>query len=1031
MGRYRQIVLSVAFLLGLASVAVGQYFGKNKVQYTYFHWQYIQTRHFDIYYTDGGKKLAEYVAQKAEEGYEHLSQDFRYELLDRITIIVYRSHNDFEQTNVDLSPPEESVGGFTEFFKNRVVIPYEGQWEQFRHVIQHELTHAVQMQMMYGTGVMSIVMGMTRLQLPLWFVEGIAEYESLGWDTDSDMFMRDATLNGYVPPIPYLNAFMAYKGGQSVWYYIAQRYGQEKIGEIQGKVKISRNVENGFRRAIGLSIEELSERWHKYLKKRYWPDIAGRDEPEDVAKKLTDHKKDGSFVNLSPVMNPRGDKVAFMSDKSGYFDVYLVSTIDGKLLGKVVSGQRSGSLEELHWLKGRNLSWSPDGKFLILSAKAGPKDELHVVDVAKKKIVNSYTFDLDGVYNPTWSPKGDKVVFSGMVKGQSDLYLLDLQSRKLTKLTDDVFSDIEPAWSPDGQWIAFASDRGRYLSGVPLPKGFDIAKHDTKNYDIYMIRANGDSMRRVVEGRFVERAPEFSPDGKKLAFTSDRSGISNIYLKDLSTGKEWAITNMLTSAFQPSWNGDGSRLVFTSFYNGGYDLYMLQNPLDIKPKEIPPTVFRKQREKEYKEELARRRKKREEEERLLRKRRADLYRHYVFDEDFKEGIVHKPEEATREVFLDSTEFKLPTGEYRVHNYKVTFSPDIVYGEASYSQFFGVQGQSLLAVSDVLGNHRINIYTNLFYDYRNSNYQLTYFYLPRRVDLGVGAYHYALFFLNRYNMLLRDRNYGANLYTSYPFNRYERADFGLSLMAIDREWLEYSELPTIKRRAYTAELSLVRDTSIWGFTGPVSGVRAYAGVSVSPGFGKNGVSFLTFREDYRKYFRIHQDYTFAFRLASGASFGDDPQRFFLGGMDNWINLHFRGGLRVDDPEDIYFASFVTPMRGGWYYEREGTRFFLANLEFRFPAIRYLVFGWPLPMGFQNIRGVLFSDIGGAWSKYEGFKVFRDRPERGWVQLQDVFMSYGFGLRANMGFFVLMFDVAWPTDLVRSRNARYYFSLGTDW
>ncbi|MDZ7374127.1 MAG: biopolymer transporter Tol, partial [candidate division KSB1 bacterium] len=424
----RKIVGLVLVLSSLPFGLQAQYFGKNKVQYTYFHWQYIQTKHFDIYFTDGGKSLAEFVAKRAERAYEQMSRDFRYELADRITIIVYRSHNDFEQTNVDLSPPEESVGGFTEFFKNRVVIPYEGEWEKFRHVLHHELTHAVSLQMMYGTGVMSIIMGMTRLQLPMWFVEGLAEYESRGWDTESDMFMRDATINGYVPQIASLDGFMAYKGGQSVWAFIAEKYGDQKVGEIMGKVKISRSVERGLRQAIGLDVRELSERWQKHLKKRYWPDIAGRDEPEDIAKRLTNHKKDGSFVNLSPALNPRGDKVAYISDKTGYFDVYLMSAIDGKSLGKIISGQRSGGLEELHWLRGRNLSWSPDGRYLVMSSKAGKRDRLNIIDVAERKIVRTYSFDLDAIYNPAWSPDGDRICFVGVDYGRSDLYVYTIST---------------------------------------------------------------------------------------------------------------------------------------------------------------------------------------------------------------------------------------------------------------------------------------------------------------------------------------------------------------------------------------------------------------------------------------------------------------------------------------------------------------------------------------------------------------------------------------------------------------------------
>ncbi|HEX9972559.1 MAG TPA: biopolymer transporter Tol, partial [bacterium] len=362
-------VVLVLFFFGLLTpqALLSQYFGKNKVQYGLFDWQYIQSEHFDVYFTEGGERIAEFAAEIAEASYQQLKTDLRFELTDRIMIITHNSHNDFGQTNVDLSPSEESVGGFTEFFKNRVVVPYEGEWEKFRHVIHHELTHAVMLQMVYGSGVQSIITGMARLRLPLWLIEGLAEYESRGWDTESDMFMRDATLNGYVPDIDYLYGFMAYKGGQSVLYFLDQKYGGEKIGELLGKVKISKSMERGLKQAIGVETKDLTKKWHMHLKREYWPDIADRKEPEEIAKRLTDHTKWRNFVNSGPALSPKGDKIAFLSDRTGYFDIFLMSAIDGRILGKLVSGQQSGDIEELHWLRA-GISWSPDSKFIVFAA---------------------------------------------------------------------------------------------------------------------------------------------------------------------------------------------------------------------------------------------------------------------------------------------------------------------------------------------------------------------------------------------------------------------------------------------------------------------------------------------------------------------------------------------------------------------------------------------------------------------------------------------------------------------------------------
>jgi len=1038
----KRIVISLSLLLILlaSGSSHAQYFGKNKVQYTNFNWQYVQSEHFNVYFTDGGDNIAAFVLESAEESYRHLQKSFRYQLTDRIKIILHNSHNDFQQTNVDLSEPEESVGGFTEFFKNRVVIPYDGEWEKFRHVIHHELTHAVMLQMLYGSGAQQIITGITQMQVPLWFIEGLAEYESRGWDIESDMYMRDATVNGYVPDIPYLYAFLAYKGGQSVWNYMVERYGQEKVGEILGKIKVNKNFERGFKQAVGLEVDDMSKRWHRYLKRKYWPDVENRSEPEEIAKRLTDHRKDGSFVNTSPALSNRGDKLVFKSDKSDFFDIYMMSAIDGRILKRLVKGQRAGNLEELQWLKGPGMSWSPDDKRIVFTARASGGDAIYIVDVKKAKITKTYKLDLDGIYNPSWSPNGEEIAFTGLKNGQSDIYLFNLETKALRNLTNDLFSDVEPNWAPDGSRVIFASDRGD-RDAATLPEGFKPQHLDMKNMDIYELAIENGAVTRIVEGEFSERVPVFAADGKTIAFSSERQGVSNIWLKNLESGEEWPITNVLTGAYQPTWGGNADRLVFISFYFAGYDLYMLKNPLDIKPGDVvvPETKFVENQRTGTKETF--------EEEPLAEgesqpptgETPSDEYRDFVFDDRFAQGELVT--QTTKKIFLDSTEFKMPTGSYKINKYKVELTPDLVYGGVGYSQFYGTQGMTNIMLSDVLGNHRLNIGLGLYGDFRNADYALTYYYLPRQLDIGTGLYHNAYYYYSDYTGFVRDRNYGLSLLMSNPFNKFERISYGLGAMGISRSYLEIPDeiVDQLIDRGYLSardrfflmnNLTYTRDTTVWGYTGPVNGGGMALGVTYSPGLGKNGIDFTTVRLDYRRYLRLMRDYTFATRLATGFSEGRNKQKFFLGGLPNWLNQEFFGGIRVQHIEDVYFASFEMPLRGAEYYTLEGNRFALVNLEFRFPLIRRAIIGFPLPIELGNIGGALFTDMGIAWDKGEKIKPFVKAPN-GLFKTRDLFASFGFGVRMNVGFFLLRYDLAWPTNFYNSSHSpQSLWSLGAD-
>ncbi len=1031
-----------------------QSFGKNKVQYREFDWEFLQTRHFDIYYYDGGRLLAEFAADVAESSYVSLKQDLRYEIEKRIPILIYNSHNDFGQTNVTYSLIEESVGGFTEIFKDRVVIPFQGNYADFRHVIHHELTHAVMFQMLYGRAAGSMVMSMARFQVPLWLAEGLAEYESLGWDIESDMYIRDATINGYIPPIDQMYGYLVYKGGQSVLHYIAEKYGGPKIGEMLGKIRSNRNVEQGLKSSIGIGIEDLSERWQKDLRKTHWPDIQDRNEPEDISKQLTDHEKERSFLNNSPALSPKGDKMVFLSSRADFIDIYLMNIIDSKKVDRLVKGERSDLFEELHWLR-PGMDWSPDGKKICFAAKGGDTDALYILDVNTREIEHIYNFELDGLFSPSWSPDGNQIVFMGMKGPQSDLYLFTFGDKEPVRLTDDIFSDMNPVWSPAGGEVAFISERGEFLRSPE--EDYRIQTHDYDNLDLYTIDINTRRITRHTTDSSHEQSPAFSPDGSRIAFISDRSGVSNIYIFDRNTQEIYPITNLLTGVSQISWSRDGSRLVYSTFFKGGFDLYLINNPLEIKPDiVVKPTLFVQNMEKrkikkvpgEDGTSLAMN----QSMENLPEKKEVN-FRNFVFGEDFKKGRMASGS-GPRSTFLDTTEYKDTDGEYKTKKYKIRFSPDIISGGAGYSQFFGLQGTSMIMLSDILGNHQINIYTDLFYNIKNSNFQLAYFYLPRRTDLGVALFHYSYLYYTYYTdgyylyyNYIRDRNYGMTLYLSRPFDRFRRVDFGLTALGIDRDYGEidpygyyygYSsdymkDLGNIfRRRVLFVNLGYSTDTVIWGMTGPVNGARSNFSFAYSPKISNEyGLDFWTFRGDWRKYFRISRDYTFVIRMAGGMSGGQQPQHFMLGGMAGWINYQFNEiSSEYWSSDMFYFSTFETPLRGAVYYELIGTRFFLSNLEFRFPLIRYLILGWPLPIGFQDIRGAIFLDMGSAWDNDRAWKPFTGAT-LSMPRLNDLVAGYGIGLRMNLGFFLIKYDMAWRTDFAStSNNAVHYLTLGAE-
>ncbi len=1027
-------------------------FGKNKVQYTDFEWYFIQSNHFDVYFSQGGEYLADFAADIAESSYTEISRSFRYQITNRVAIIVYNSHNDFQQTNVVNSYLEEGIGGVTELFKNRVILPFEGDYSKFRHVIHHELVHAVINDMFYGGSIQSIISNNITLQLPLWFNEGLAEYEALKWETNSDMFLRDATIHEYLPPIEFLEGYYAYRGGQSVWNYIATKYGDQKIAEILTRIKGTHSVEQGFRTAIGLSIEELSERWQKEQKVLYWPDIAKREDPADYAHKLTDHTKDGSFYNTSPSISPQGDRIAFISNRDDYFDVFIMNALDGSIQKKLVNGQRTADFEELHLLT-PGMAWSPDGKRLALAAKSGDQDAIIVIDVNSGK-EQKFEFGFDGIFSIDWYPvMHDSVhhegvlAFVGNKKERSDIYTYDLDTKQLTNLTNDIFSDADPAWSPDGKKIYFSSDRTSNIDPALIPGGFKIQTYDYHQLDLYCVDVASRRITRITDlPNSNETSPTPAPDGKQLLFISDMNGINNIYVKNLDSGTVRPLTNSLNGVYQLSLSQDGNKLAFSSLTNAGFDLFLMRTPLErnLKTTELEPTEYIKRQLAKHKpvEPVAPSKDSVNASEDIVIKKdeqdSTNLYgndvkidlRNYVFNDAFS-GREEKKNDSTKLVAVRNNLDE--KGNYKVNKYKLNFSPDIIYGNAGYNTYWGVQGSTVMAFSDMLGNHQIYLLTNLQFDLKNSDYAIAYLYLPRRIDYGIQAFHQARFLLvdngTPGGVEYRFRNYGITGLASLPLNKFNRYEFSLSWFNISRENLDSAFLPVQRRSLIVPSLSYIHDTSLWGLIAPVNGDRYNITLSASPKIGGDALGFYTITGDYRTYFKLWRNYTFALRFAGGGSFGENPQRFVVGGVDNWVNRQFENNrIPIDSAEDFVFLTSGIPLRGYNYNARIGTKYGLMNAEFRFPFFGYFAAG-PLPVFFQSLNGVLFLDMGGAWTHRTDFKGI-DRDQDGNVYMKDLLTGTGYGVRMIFLGFLLKMDVAWSFNLKEFSSPKYYFSLGAD-
>ena len=1012
---------NIIFLISLISLCFNQEFGKNTVQYDKFNWSFIQTEHFDIYYYNDGKKQADFVAYYAEEGYKKIELLLGWGLEKRSDIIIYNSHNDFQQTNVVSSYMEEGIGGVTELMKNRMVVPYDGSLSEFKHVIYHELVHVFINDGVYGGSIMGMISN-NNIMIPLWMNEGLAEYCANEWNSNSDMWIRDIAINyNQIPDIPYLSGYLAYRGGQSVWSFITQKWGEESIAEIFKQIKFKKDVNKAIEIALGIDIKDLSRQWHLYLKKKYWPDIETRENIQDISRQLTNHVDLYNNYNIAPSVSPDKNKIAMYSNKGGLMSIYIISAKNGKFLDNIITGQITSEFEELHILK-PGISWSPNGEKLVFAVKSGSSDALIFYDFNKPKKQIKKKFDIEGIYRPVWNPKNNKIAFIGYKNFSSDVFIYDLDTDQLTQLTDDTYSDTQISWSPNGDQLLLVSDRGNNIISKSHLDIISILGTNFDNYDIYKLDLFG-GLKRLTTTEYNETYPCFSPDGKKIAYISDESGINNIYITNDEFTSYKNLTNVLTGITQIEWF-DNNQILFTGFYNSGYDIFRIAN---VKEKLINTKNIK---EAKWKSDLTYKFKK---SENLLINNNLS---NYEFTQSSKSDnkLIYND--------IDST------GLHISYKYKTRFTLDYAGASFQYRKnAFDTESQAFgqFYFSDILGDHKFMLQTSLVIEEDQFDFLLNYMNLKNRINWITTLYNYSytgplnINYTEEYFNLFKDLVFSAAIQN--PFSRFSRIESGFQIRYTKKTIEQFNFISGVEssifKNSYSTSTYWIR--YVWDNTRPLSGNRMFIKYEVSPKINYNDFYYKNITLDYRNYQKLsYQGQIYlASRLFYSTSFGRDARIYGIGGAgpntffdsdDLLINQSYVDNIMDNtEYENYYLNNFQFPIRGYSMGQKYGNNSIILNLELRLP---FLLYYFPAIKYLGQIYGVLFVDAGVAWNSifpdFSNKSNWRVSKNTGWI------MSCGIGPRFNLLGMQWKLDYAWqynPYEGIISER-KWYLSTGYD-
>jgi Tol biopolymer transport system component len=560
-------LVAAAFLLASTAGAEFGGFGRNKVRNTKFDWQVMRTEHFDIHYYPGEEEMALEASGIAEDQWRHLGNVFRLMRLPvkKVPIFLYATAGDFRQTNITQETLDEGIGGFTEVFKTRVVLPVLSSPAERRHVLRHELVHAMQFFVLYGEGLRSYTLYKSVI-IPLWFVEGMAEYFSDSYSPEGDMVLRDAVLYDRIPPLELLHSFnhlephdayLGYKVGASAIAFLVDKYGEDKPGAMLKAIEDSRSFSQIFQEKAGVSMKDFEKKWRSYMKETYWSQVKGRKDPDDYGTPVFVSPEDRTCISTAASQSPVDDTVIFLSDKQGYRNLWRMKK--GETPKPLLPNAKYERVEA------SPPDWSPDGRQIVVTVTKSSRTRFAILQSGNGRQVKLLDFPFLDISHPRFSTDGKSLVFAGYNGITTQIFIAEIATGKWRKLTSDSTAARAPVFSPDGKSLYFAAENDGKTGLFVI---------DNVSSTSWSIRSLG------LEGNH----PDVSQDGKWLLFDAPEGGILNLWAVPVGGKTPRRITDVRTGMYMGRWARDGRRLLATTMQYGSNNVYMLN---DVMPMVFP------------------------------------------------------------------------------------------------------------------------------------------------------------------------------------------------------------------------------------------------------------------------------------------------------------------------------------------------------------------------------------------------------------------------------------------------------------
>jgi WD40 repeat protein len=1086
-GRIGLLLFLLLFSAGLSAQfynGMQMNFGKNRVQYNNRYWKYYRFDRFDVYSYENGTDLSLYVADFVEKELALIERFFDYDIERRLIFLTYNKLSDFRQSNIGLvSEAEEyNIGGTTKIIQNKVFLYFDGDHMDLERQIRAAIAEVLLTEMMYGKGLRDNMTSSTMINLPEWYLQGLISFVANPWDYDLENRVKDGIISGKYRKFVNLQDDDARYAGHSFWKYIADLYGASIIPQILYITKINKNAESGFSYVLGSKLKELSIDWTAYYLGLYTSteENAGLPEQGEILKRPNKRRV---YQNIK--ISPDGRMVAYVTNQKGQYKIWINDEVTNK---QQRIYKRGSKLDQINDYSFPEIAWHPSSQILGFVTEEKGELKLHVYNLETRQITTRNLLYFEKILDLSFSPDARKLVFSAVADGQTDIWVFDIAASTNEQITNDLADDFNPKFMNHMDDIVFVSNRRK----DSLFTKNDPENNTTTAFAVYVYDYAGRSpeLQKISEGDYINHWQPLSPGQNEFFYLSDKNGIVNrYYAKYDSTislvdttihyryfANSFPLSNYKRNILSHDINTETREIAEIVYNDGRY--HMFKYPMEFERKfgdELKPTEYRDRHVSRLNKEdsihhveklvvsmkdIANNKLIHEGDTIELQEFKIDI-NNYIFEREKLNYYNNQLRDENLNLVLDSSENK----KMMYIDYTTSFYPDKLVNQidfsflnASYQAFTGGAfyynpGLNLLfkvGATDLFEDYRLVGGVRFATDFDSNEYLMSFENLKKQLDKQL-VFHRQVFknYVDYYTIV---KTYTHELLGSvkYPLSQTLAVKGTASFRHDNSVFLstnnENLNKPNILKVWGGLKGELIFDNTRKLGTNLYSGMRwkvfgeAYRQINAAKS------DLFVVGADFRHYLRIHRSLIWANRIAGSTSFGRSPLIYYLGSVDNWINLNqsnvptFNQSVDIDYSRNYAYQALATNVRGFSQNIRNGSNFVVINTELRWPIFRYLA-GHPLGSGFlNNFQVVGFADVGTAWT---GLNPFSD--ENAWnteviengpmtitldANRDPIVGGYGFGLRAQLLGYFIRLDWAWGVENMEVQPRMFYLSLSLD-